>query len=95
VDKTVDYLKNIHHIIEDIIGTTNTGKRYSTALEDAIRRLSSDEVSLITDDFAVSVIKQKRGIIVDVFLISTGDLVETWDLTLDDILSDEAQIGES
>ena len=87
---TIKHLLNIQGVLSKIMGNTALGVKYIRALNHAIQVLTKNEVSLSTKDFSVSVEKDEdEGVIVDVFYIPTGQLVESFEINKSDIITSE------
>jgi hypothetical protein len=86
--KAVDNLKKIKGVLNKIMGDTTLGTKYISALDIAIKSLTKDEASLITEHFAVSVQNVNEGVAIDVFYNKTGDVIESFEIDNDDIITE-------
>lgn len=87
--KAVKNLKRIKGVLNKIMGDTSLGTKYIKALDLAIQSLTKNEASLITEHFAVSVQNVNEGVAIDVFYNKTGDIIESFEIDNDDIITED------
>tara|TARA_R110002096_G_scaffold255618_3_gene448911 strand:+ start:5551 stop:5919 length:369 start_codon:yes stop_codon:yes gene_type:complete len=89
--KVVTNLKNIKGVLTKIMGDTKLGMKYTDSLNIAIKLLTSKEVTLLTKNFSVSAQNVNEGVAIDVFYNKTGDLIESFEIDLEDIIEGDIE----
>ena len=92
---TPDILQNLKVVLGKIMKIGHTRNKYVSALDDAIKEITQEQVHLITSAFAVNVkCKENGGIIIDVFSVN-GPLIDTIEYDNEDILTSDGEAGEA
>ena len=90
---SIVYLLTLKDTINDLMGSSLMGNRYTKALKAGIESLSSDDIEVTSNKFVIKVVNDKGNLYVKVFL-KKGGWLETHEYLAQDLI-DENMLGES
>ena len=90
---SIAYLLTLQRTLDDLMGRSILGSKYTKALQSGIESLSNDEIELESNKFTVKVLEHKSNLYVQVYF-TDGGLIETHEYLVDDLI-DESNLGDA
>ena len=90
---SIAYLLTLQTTLDDLMGKSILGSRYTKALGAGIESLATNELELESNKYTVKILENKGNIYVQVYF-TNGGLIETHEYLVSDLI-DETTIGDS
>ena len=90
---SIAYLLTLQKTLDNLMGKTMLGSKYTKAIQSGIESLSNSELEIESTKYTVKVLEHKSNLYVQVYF-TEGGLIETHEYLVEDII-DEESLGEA